>query len=92
MVWVTVGCKKTPKISAQVAAALAAKPRMRNFQPAFFRPRYKKKEAASSSRTRTMETTMLVWMWIPAAEATPAASDTCVRSHGRKGSPRNCKV
>ena len=39
-----------------------------------------------------METTMLVWMWIPAAEATPAASDTCVRSHGRKGSPRNCRV
>ena len=28
----------------------------------------------------------------PAADATPAASDTCARSHGRKGSPRSCKV
>ena len=31
-----------------------------------------------------MVTTMLVWILRPAADATPAASDTCARSHGRR--------
>ena len=35
---------------------------------------------------------MLFWTWMPAAEATPAASDTCIKSHGRKGSPRSWRM
>ena len=90
--WQTAGCKYTPKISRHRAATVAALPATRGSQRCLCRPRYRKKLPAISASSTTTVTIMLVWILMPAADATPAASDTCARSQGRKGSPRSCRV
>ena len=90
--WVTAGCRKTPNTSASNAATDAAIPASRTGSTGLPRRRYRKKDSTVKASSAPPAQTMLGCTFRPAAAATPAASSTWVRSQGRNGSPRSCRV